>query len=46
MACQITTLPIDCLHEIFEYLGKDITTLRSCLLVNRILCEILLEFCE
>ncbi|CAB4387451.1 unnamed protein product [Rhizophagus irregularis] len=40
MTCQLTTLPFDCLHEIIEYLEKDKTTLHSCLLVNRLLCEI------
>jgi hypothetical protein len=40
MACQFTTLPIDCLHEILEYFEKDIITLHSCLLVNRLLCRI------
>ncbi len=39
MSCQ---LPADCLNENFEYLGdeKDKITLRSCSLVNRLLCEI------
>ncbi|RIA99338.1 hypothetical protein C1645_811577 [Glomus cerebriforme] len=30
----------DCLNEIFEYLEDDKITLRSCLLVNRLWCEI------
>jgi hypothetical protein len=30
----------DCLNEIFEYLEEDKITLRSCLLVNRLWCEI------
>jgi hypothetical protein len=33
-------LPLDCLNEIFEHLEKDIITLHSCLLVNRLCCEI------
>src|SRR6266540_2222321 len=33
-------LPADCLNEIFEYLEDDKFTLHSCLLVNRIWCEI------
>src|SRR5437016_6759624 len=37
MSCQ---LPADCLNEIFEYLEQDRVTLHSCLLVNRLWCEI------
>src|ERR1044071_2976999 len=37
MACQ---LPTDCLNEIFEYLEKDKISLHSCLLVNRLWCEV------
>src|SRR5436305_2028215 len=33
-------LPADCLNEIFEYLEQDKVTLHSCLLVNRLFCEI------
>jgi hypothetical protein len=33
-------LPADCLNEILEYLEKDKVTLHSCLLVNRLWCEI------
>src|ERR1043165_9640214 len=33
MAC---VLNVDCLNEIFENLGQDKVTLRSCLLVNRL----------
>ncbi|PKC63143.1 hypothetical protein RhiirA1_464139 [Rhizophagus irregularis] len=40
MARQLTTLPIDCLYEISEYLEKDIPTIHSCLLANHLLCEI------
>ncbi|PKY27836.1 hypothetical protein RhiirB3_529475 [Rhizophagus irregularis] len=40
MTCKLTTLPFDCLHEIIEYFEKDRITLHSCLLVNRLLCEI------
>ncbi|GBB88024.1 hypothetical protein RclHR1_14540003 [Rhizophagus clarus] len=37
MPCQ---LPADCLNEIFEYLERDKVTLYSCLLVNRLWCEV------
>jgi hypothetical protein len=37
MPCQ---LPADCFNEIFEYLERDKVTLRSCLLVNRLWCEL------
>src|SRR5947207_13787640 len=30
----------DCLNEIFEYLENDIIALHSCLLVNRLWCEV------
>src|SRR5436190_23666428 len=33
-------LPTDCLNEILENLEKDRITLHSCLLVNRLWCEI------
>src|ERR1051325_2130367 len=33
-------LPADCLNEIFEYLEDDAVTLRSCLLVNHLWCEV------
>src|SRR3954451_14986489 len=33
-------LPADCLNEIFENLEDDKTTLHSCLLVNRLWCQI------
>ncbi|PKY28491.1 hypothetical protein RhiirB3_444681 [Rhizophagus irregularis] len=33
-------LPVDCLNEIFEYLEMDKFTLHSCLLVNRLWCEV------
>jgi len=33
-------LPADCLNEIFEYFEYDNDTLRSCLLVNRLWCEL------
>src|SRR6266498_1163692 len=35
--CQ---LPADCLNEIFKQLEKDKVTLHSCLLVNRLWCEV------
>src|SRR5688572_25645689 len=34
-----STLPVVCLNEIFEYL-KDKKDLYSCLLVNRLWCEV------
>jgi hypothetical protein len=37
MSCK---LPADCLNEIFEYLEKDKVALHSCLLVNRLWCEV------
>src|SRR5919206_501558 len=36
----MSQLPVDCLNEIFEYLEYDKVTLFSCLLVNRLWCEI------
>ena len=39
----MSQLPSDCLNEIFEYLDDledDKVTLRSCLLVNRLWCEV------
>src|SRR5947199_4685214 len=36
----MSQLPADCLNEIFEYLEEDKFTLRSCLLVNRLWCEV------
>src|SRR5581483_5475017 len=33
-------LPADCLNEIFENLEEDKITLHSCLLVNRLWCEV------
>src|SRR3954468_3140865 len=37
---KMSHLPADCLNEIFEYLEEDKFTLRSCLLVNRLWCEV------
>src|SRR5579871_5779278 len=37
---KMSQLPVDCLNEIFEYLENEKITLRSCLLVNRLWCEI------
>src|SRR6266540_5507430 len=37
MGCQ---LPDECLNEIFKQLEKDKVTLHSCLLVNRLWCEV------
>src|ERR1043166_8902085 len=36
----MSQLSADCLYGIFEYLEKDKVTLRSCLLVNRLWCEV------
>src|ERR1051326_3875624 len=36
----MSRLSADCLNEIFEYLEDDKVTLRSCLLVNRLWCEV------
>ncbi|RIA97863.1 hypothetical protein C1645_871098 [Glomus cerebriforme] len=36
----MSQLLADCLDEIFEYLEDDMTNLHSCLLVNRLWCEI------
>src|SRR3954447_20276680 len=36
----MSQLPADCLNETFEYLGEDKITLHSCLLVNRLWCEV------
>ena len=36
----MSKLPADCLNGIFEYLEEDEATLRSCLLVNRLWCEV------
>ena len=37
---KMSRLSADCLNEIFEYLEDDKVTLRSCLLVNRLWCEV------
>src|SRR5437764_7785494 len=36
----MSQLPVDCLNEIFQCLEKDKITLHSCLLVNRLWCEV------
>ena len=36
----MSKLPADCLDNIFEYLEDDKAALRSCLLVNRLWCEV------
>ncbi|GBC10273.1 hypothetical protein RclHR1_00950010 [Rhizophagus clarus] len=36
----MSQIPTDCLNDIFEYLEDDKSTLYSCLLVNRLWCEI------
>ena len=36
----MSQLPVDCLNEIFECLEEDKSTLHSCLLVNRLWCEV------
>src|SRR5688572_12494956 len=40
MAYQLTD---DCLNEVFEYLEEDKISLRSCLLVNRLWCRIVVR---
>ncbi|GBC02735.1 hypothetical protein RclHR1_04790004 [Rhizophagus clarus] len=40
----MSQLPADCLHGIFEYLEDDETTLYSCILVNRLWCEVAVKF--
>src|SRR3954471_21106200 len=37
---KMSQLPVDCLNEIFQCLEEDKITLRSCLLVNRLWCEV------
>jgi hypothetical protein len=37
---KMSQLSADCLNEIFEYLEEDVATLSSCLLVNRLWCEV------
>src|SRR3954469_21424545 len=36
----MSQIPADCLDEIFKRLEEDKVTLRSCLLVNRLWCEV------
>src|ERR1700743_566473 len=36
----MSQLPSDCLNKIFEYFEEDKVTLHSCLLVNRLWCEV------
>src|ERR1043166_6276905 len=36
----MSQLNADCLNKIFEYIDKDKATLHSCLLVNRLWCEV------
>ena len=36
----MSQLPTDCINDIFEYLEDDNITLRSCLLVNHLWCEV------
>ena len=43
MACQ---LPVECLNNIVEYLEEDKPSLHSCLLVNRLWCEISVRIVE
>src|SRR5581483_3639028 len=40
----MTQLSADCLNDIFEYLEDDKVTLFSCLLVNRLWCEVSVRF--
>ena len=36
----MSQLPVDCLYEIFKCLEEDKINLHSCLLVNRLWCEV------
>src|SRR5947209_13431143 len=38
---HVSELP-DCLEEIFEFINDDVTTLHSCLLVNRLWCRLII----
>src|SRR5947199_2022213 len=40
---KMSQLPSDCLNNIFAYLEDDKVTLRSCLLVNHLWCEVSVE---
>ncbi|CAB4479099.1 unnamed protein product [Rhizophagus irregularis] len=40
MTFQLSTLPTECLHEILRHFENNISTLHSCLLVNRLWCRI------
>nr|CAG8581739.1 11921_t:CDS:2 [Entrophospora candida] len=40
----MSKLPSDCLSEIFSYLENDMSTLHSCILVNRLWCEIAIKY--
>src|SRR4051812_2416227 len=40
----MSQLSSDCLNDIFEYLNDDKYTLHSCILVNRLWCEISVKF--
>src|SRR6202012_1676698 len=40
---KMSQLSFDCLYEIFEYLENENETLRSCLLVNRLWCEVVVR---
>ncbi|EXX76860.1 uncharacterized protein OCT59_027486 [Rhizophagus irregularis] len=40
MTFQLSTLPTECLHEILKHFENNISTLHSCLLVNRLWCRI------
>ncbi|CAG8717028.1 5265_t:CDS:1, partial [Acaulospora morrowiae] len=37
-------LPADCLYDIFNLLKDDIKSLHSCILVNRLWCEIAIPY--
>src|SRR4051812_42010959 len=36
---QKMSFPVECINEIFKYFENDKTSLRSCLLVNRLWCR-------
>src|SRR5437868_12340904 len=40
---KMSQLSVDCLNEVFEHLEENKTTLHSCLLVNRLWCEIVVR---
>lgn len=41
---HIVSLPADCLYDIFNLLKDDLKSLHSCILVNRLWCEIAIPY--